>query len=196
MRQQRLGVPSAMMRPASQHDDAVGAAQRLQHVVRDHHRGEPQRRRAGGGSPGPSASRVSGSSAEKGSSISTISRFGSQRAGDADALAFSARQLAGEARAIIRIEPHEAEQLVDAGTDAPCLPAKQLRRDRDVLRHRHVREEPDLLKHVADPAAQLDRIERSRVDAADGDPPAVGSERRLISCRSVVFPEPDAPTTR
>ncbi len=25
--------------------------------------------------------------------------------------------------------------------------------------------------------------------------PAVGSERRFISCRSVVFPEPDAPTT-
>ena len=39
---------------------------------------------------------------------------------------------------------------------------------RDVLADRHVREEPDLLDHVADPAPQLD--DREVADAAAVDP--------------------------
>ena len=44
------------------------------------------------------------------------------------------------------------------------VPAQQPRRDGDVLGHRHMREQADLLKHVADAAPQRDRIERVRID--------------------------------
>ena len=53
------------------------------------------------------------------------------------------------------LEADELEQLGGALLDARTLPAQELRDDGDVLADRHVREEPDLLDHVADPASQL-----------------------------------------
>ena len=54
-------------------------------------------------------------------------------------------------------------------------PAEEPRHRRDVLADRHVREEADLLDHVADPAAQLD--EGQLADAAAVDPDLAGVER-------------------
>ena len=79
---------------------------------------------------------------------------------------------------------------------ARLVPAEQLRRDGDVLRHRHVREQADLLEHVADAPAQRDRVERAPHRCRRcATIPELGSDRRLIRRSSVVLPEPEAPTT-
>ena len=87
-------------------------------------------------------------------------RAGRQGARHADALALAAGELVRKARAIAEIEAHQLQQLVDARGLALLVPAEQPRRDGDVLRHRHVREQADLLEHVADAPPQRDGIER------------------------------------
>jgi len=91
-----------------------------------------------------------------------------ERPGDPDRLALTAGELVGKAVAMLgAVEPHQLDQLVDAGGDPRIIPAEQPRRDGDVLGDRHVREEADVLKHVAEPPAQLDRIDRADVLALD-----------------------------
>ena len=86
---------------------------------------------------------------------------GSQRPGYADALALSAGELVrvavGEGA---RLEPHRVEQLLDPGVGALLVPAEQLGHGGDVGADGLVREQPDLLDDVADPAAQLDGVHR------------------------------------
>ena len=145
-------------RAGAQHGDAVGQAQRLHHVVGDHQRGEPQlvvQR------PVVLAQGVARQRVEGGERLVHQHGVGAggQRPGDADALALAARELVRQARAIAGVEAHEAEQLVHPRGHARLVPAEQPRRDGDVLRHRHVREQADLLEHVADAPAQGDRVE-------------------------------------
>ena len=62
------------------------------------------------------------------------------------------------------------EELVDAG--APCAPARQRlepRHDADVAGDGHVREQPDILQHVADAAPQADRLPLASIAALDHD---------------------------
>ena len=100
-------------------------------------------------------------------------RIGGQRPGDADPLALSTGQLVRVSVAIgAGLQADQLEQLVDALADACRLPAQQLRDDGHVVADRLVRKEPDLLDHVADAAAQLDRRQAHDVLAADGDAPA------------------------
>ena len=85
-------------------------------------------------------------------------RVGGERAGDADALALAAGQLRRVAVAPSpRSSADELEQLVDARADALLVPAEQLRDGGDVVGDRLVREQADLLDHVADLAPQLGR---------------------------------------
>ena len=93
-----------------------------------------------------------------------------ERPRDPDALALTARKLSGIALAVLRrVESHQVEELVDALTDPLLRPAEQLRHDGRVPGHRHVREEADLLDHVADVAAKLRRVERSHAGVVEQD---------------------------
>ena len=58
-----------------------------------------------------------------------------------------------------------------------------------------MRQQPDLLDDVADAAAELDRVLRRDVLAADQDLARVGSMSRLTILRLVVLPQPDGPTS-
>ena len=91
-------------------------------------------------------------------------RVGRHRPRDADALLLAAGELApGSAcRSLVRIEPDELEQLARARADPLPSPAEQPRHGADVVLDRHVREQADLLEHVADPASQLGQSSRGR----------------------------------
>ena len=116
-------------------------------------------------------------------------------AGHPDALALTARQLVGEPAAVaLRVEADKLEQLDDAGVDPLLVPAEQARDGGDVVAHPSVREQPALLDHVADAAAQLHRVHLEDVGVVDEDPPAVGSMSRLIMRSVVVLPQPEGPT--
>ncbi len=96
-------------------------------------------------------------------------RVGRERAREADALALAARDLRRVAGAVVlRRQVDEVEQLVHAHGDLGLRPAEELRHGGHVLGDGHVREEADLLDHVADAAAQLGLVER--VDALPVDP--------------------------
>ena len=93
-----------------------------------------------------------------------------ERPGDADSLALAARQLRREPRAVRgRVETDEREQLLGACPPPSLGPAEQARHGRDVLEHGLVREQAGLLDHVADAAAQLDRVARLDVHAVEQD---------------------------
>ena len=93
-----------------------------------------------------------------------------KRAGEADALALAAGELGREALAVLlRVEPHQLEQLADPFPDPLFLPAQQPRHGADVPFHRHVREEADLLDDVADRAAQLGHVVVADLPAVDAD---------------------------
>ena len=114
--------------------------------------------------------RVIGSSAPNGSSISITRRVGREGAREPDALALAAGDLRGVAGAVVaRRQVDEVEQLVGALRGLALRPAEQPRHGGDVLGDGHVREEPDLLDHVADPAAQLRLVERRDAAAVDAD---------------------------
>ena len=90
-------------------------------------------------------------------------RVGGERPGHADPLPLTAGQLVRVAacRSRRRVEPDEVEQLRRRGR--ACGERSQPSRSGTVAtlpRDRQVREQPDLLDHVADPAAQLHRRRR------------------------------------
>ena len=96
-------------------------------------------------------------------------RVGRERSGEADTLALAARDLRRVAGAVVlRRQVDEVEQLVHAHGDLLLRPAEQLRHGGDVLGDGHVREEADLLDHVADAAAELGLVQS--VDALPIDP--------------------------
>src|SRR5262249_54827649 len=57
--------------------------------------------------------------------------------------------------------------------------AEQPRRDADVLGDAHVRKQPGTLEHVADAAAQRDRVRGGDVVAVDRDHAAVGLDQAI-----------------
>ncbi len=99
-------------------------------------------------------------------------RVDGEGARHADTLALASRELARVALAVGgRLEAHEREQFVDAIAGPVAVPAEQARDHRHVLADREVWEQPGLLDHVPDAAAQGDGILRGDVTAADADVP-------------------------
>ena len=114
-------------------------------------------------------SRLIGSIAPNGSSISISGGSAASARATPDALALPAGQLRRVAVAQLGAERGQLEQLVDPSLHLFLVPAEQLRHDRDVLADREVREQADLLDHVADPAPQLGRGARADALAVDQD---------------------------
>ena len=77
--------------------------------------------------------------------------------------------VSGKRSAVFARQAHEIEQLVHARGDGGAVPAQELGRDRDVLGDRQVREQPDLLEHIADAPAQLGGIDRRHLGVEDAD---------------------------
>ncbi len=94
---------------------------------------------------------------------------GCQGAGDADALLLATGQLGRILRRQRAVEPDDLEQLGGAGVATPLVPAEQARHGGHVVDHRTVREQPALLDHVADAAAQLVTGHRQHVAPGDAD---------------------------
>src|SRR5207244_1362083 len=88
--------------------------------------------------------------------------------GHADALLLATGELARVAAKVAGgVEPDELQQFARALADARLRPSEQPRDRADVVLDRHVREQPDLLEDVTDPAPQLG--EREVVDTAPVD---------------------------
>ena len=100
-------------------------------------------------------------------------RVRGERAGHADSLALSARELRGEAVPMNgRIEADDGDELVDAFAATVLIPAQKTRDRGDVLADGLVREQPDLLDDVADGSAQIRDLAPGDVLAPDQDPTA------------------------
>ncbi len=160
--------------PRRHHHDPVGEEDRLGDRVRDQH----HRLAARLPDPLPSRfmrSRVSASSAPKGSSISSTRGLRHQRAADAGALLHAARELIGIAMAEI-LQPGDVEQPVDV-LGLADLPAADAQRQRHVLAHRQPGQQVGRLEHDAD------------IARGAGDRPAV---ERGLAAVMVVEPGQDA----
>ena len=141
------------------------------------------------------STRVSGSSAPKGLVHQQNRRIGGERARHSHSLALAAGKLVRIApQELRRIEADERQQFLHARADALRRPAFEARHQRDVLLDGVVRKQPGLLNHVADVAAQRDRVPVERRAAFDEHLAALGSSRRLISLSAVVFPAPLRPS--
>ena len=93
--------------------------------------------------------------------------------GDAHALALAARELVRVAVAVAaRIQPHDGQQLVGPLPLPRRGPAQEPWHDDDVLTDRLVREQADLLDHVADAAPQRRHVALRGILAVDEDPAA------------------------
>ena len=122
-------------------------------------------------------------------------RLCGQRARDADALALAAGEFVRKAVAVLRaIEPHQVEQFVDPRGDLRRGRAEQFRRDADIAGDADMRKQPAALEHIADAAAQADRIDARTSSPSTVMVPLSASISRLASRSSVVLPEPEPPT--
>ena len=97
-------------------------------------------------------------------------RVGGERARQADPLALPARELRRVARAVARARarPARAARRTRSRIRAFGQPSSR-GTVRDVVGDRHVREEADLLDHVADPAAELDDGDLADAAPVDAD---------------------------
>ena len=86
-----------------------------------------------------------------------------------DPLTLPARQLGRVPLGVARLEPDELQQLVASLRDPFLVPAEEPRHDADVVRDGHVREEADLLDHVADATPQLDERQVTHGSTVDPD---------------------------
>ena len=117
-------------------------------------------RLAAGRNSSCSRSRLIGSMAPNGSSISsTAGSAPSARATPTRWRCPPDSWLGYRSRYVGRVEPDQVEQLVDAGPHLLLRPAEQAWHGGDVGTDGLMREQTDLLDHVADVAAQLDRID-------------------------------------
>ena len=97
-------------------------------------------------------------------------RVGGERAGDADALALAAGELRGIARAPCPAAARSGPAARSTrAVDAALVPAEQPRDGGDVVADRAVREQADLLDHVADLAPQVVDVAVSHAAPADED---------------------------
>ena len=125
-------------------------------------------------------------------------RVGGERAGHADPLALAAGELVRVAarRSVAGSRPTSSSSSSTRARDLRFGPSRAARHGGDVGGDRLVREQPDLLDHVADPPAQL-RPGRRAVTSSPSRKirPLVGSISRLIIFSVVDLPQPDGPTS-
>ena len=124
-------------------------------------------------------------------------RIRGQRACHTDALTLAAGELVGVAVAVKRrVEADEVEEFGGALAGLGALHAEEVRDGRRVVEDRLVREEADLLDHIADAAAELDRVDGRICRRRRGvSGPRVGSMSRFTIFIVVVLPQPDGPTS-
>ena len=161
---------------AGHHRDAVGQQQGLGHVVGDHDGGKPQPLVQGAV---VLAQRVAGQGVERAEGLvhQHDARLGGQGAGDTHPLPLPTGQGRGEPPPHLPRKGHQIQQLIDAGVHPRLVPAQQARGDGDVLRHRQMRKEADLLEDIADgPAQQVPRLARDQ-PPVDADLAAVGDDQ-------------------
>ena len=97
-------------------------------------------------------------------------RIDRQRARDTDPLRLAAGELVRIAvDELTRRQRQHRQELLGASAPSARIPTEKPRHDADILGDRHVRKKPDLLDHVADAAAQLDRVDGIGVAARDED---------------------------
>jgi hypothetical protein len=134
-----------------------------------------------------------GSTAPNGSSISSTAHRPPGR-DHADALLLATGQLTRVAmQVLLGFELDHAHQFAGAVVAFLFVPAQQARHHGDVFLDGHVREQTDLLDHVADVAAQGHFVEVGGVFAIDQDLARGRLIRRLIIFSVVLLPQPDGP---
>ncbi len=112
-----------------------------------------------------------------------------QGANDANALLLPAGHLARIAvEKLMRIHRHHIHQRFGAGFTARFIPAQHARYDGDVLFNGHVREQANLLDHVANVAAQGHGIHAAGVFTVNQDRPAAGSDETVNHFQGGGFP--------
>ncbi|SAD57229.1 Uncharacterised protein [Enterobacter cloacae] len=116
-------------------------------------------------------------------------RIRRQGADDADTLLLPAGHLARIAvEKLVRIHRHHIHQLFGAGFTARFIPAQHARYDGDVLFNGHVREQANLLDHVANVAAQGHGVHAAGVFAVNQDRPAARGDQAVDHLESSGFP--------
>ncbi|MNS94377.1 hypothetical protein D3C72_1285920 [compost metagenome] len=173
--QQRVGVVELHQLAAAEHRHLVGQLDRFVDIVRDHDHGlaELALHLQELVLDALAVDRVDRT---EGLVHQQHRRIGRQRADHADALLLPARQLARvAAEHQAGIELHHRHQLARALAALLLVPAEQARHHHDVLFDGHVREQADLLDHIADLAAQGHAVDAAGVLALD----AHGARGRL-----------------
>ena len=133
------------------HQHAVGEQQRLGHVVRDHDRGQPE----------PVVQRADRACRARRASPDRARRTARpSAAASARSPARARRRRAGAARPTARrasaprSRAGRSTSSSSSATRAAVALARQPQPDRDILGDGHVREQPDILEHIADPPPQ------------------------------------------
>ena len=117
-----------------------------------------------------SRSRLIGSTAPKGSSISITPGLAASARATPTRCCWPPESWAGKRSRELGVEPDQLEQLArPARRSRSLVPAEQPRHGGDVVGDRPVREEADLLDHVADLAPQLGRRALAHRAVADED---------------------------
>ncbi len=162
------------------HDrDAIREQQRFGHVMGDHDGGEAE--------PGMQravvvAERVTRHRVERAEGFvhQDDARLRGERARNADALALAAGKFMRKAVAVLRaVELHQIEQFVDPRGDFGFRCPEQAGRDADIGRDAHMRKQAAALEHIADPAAQPDRVDSGDILSRDGDRTSVGIDQAI-----------------
>src|SRR6266516_49827 len=131
------------------------------------------------------AERVAGEGIERAERLvhQDDSRPSRQRPRDADALTLPARQLMGKAIPVEgALEPHQIEEFVYPRSNLRGRRTLQFWRDPDIAGDADMREQSAALKHIADAAAQLNRVDRAHVLAFDPDAAAVKTLADMRKC--------------
>ena len=116
-------------------------------------------------------------------------RIRRQGADDADTLLLAAGHLARiAAKKLTRIHCHHIHQLFGAGFAARFIPAQHARYNGDVLFDSHVREQANLLDHVANIAAQGHRVHPAGVFTVNEDCSAAGCDKAVNHLQGRGFP--------
>lgn len=107
-------------------------------------------------------------------------RIGRKRAGQADALPLPTGQLVWPSGSETPgVQADQREQLVDPLVDSCAIPLEKSRNDRDVVRHREMWEEPDILNGIADMPPKRRRLPLARESAVHNNRAAVRVEQSI-----------------
>ena len=194
--EQLRGRPDLHEPARVQHGDPIAEQQRLGHVVGHEDRGEAE---LAADAPERLLQAVAGERIERAERL--VEQHEPRRAASARATptrcCWPPESVVGTAVAERRRRARPAPAARRRARDAFRVPAEQARRHGDVLADRQVREQPDLLEHVADARGaarcglEVARVARRRPARGRRS----GSISRLTILSVVVLPEPEPPTS-